>query len=87
MSAATYSKQVLEFALLGAGLWLYTRRTTARDKVGRYGLLGLVVFLVLVHVGSLLSPPPTSVGALGWVGTVVLANRAAGLLSGPPPGG
>ena len=70
--------QVLEFALLGAGLWLYTRRTTPCDKVGRYGLLGLVAFLVLIHVGSLVSPPPASVGALGWSGqlfwlTILLA--------------
>ena len=70
--------QVVEFVLLGAGLWLYMRRTTARNGVGRYGLLGLVAFLVLIHVGSLFSPPPTSVEALGWAGqllwlTVLLA--------------
>jgi len=78
--------QVVEFALLGAGLWLYMRRTTARNGKGRYGLLGLVAFLVLIHVGSLFGPPPTSVEALGWSGqlfwvTVLLAywvdhNRA-----------
>ncbi|GAB3638650.1 hypothetical protein GCM10027422_42400 [Hymenobacter arcticus] len=88
--------QVVEFALLGAGLWLYGRRTTARNKVGRYGLVGLVAFLGLVHVGGLLSPPPASVGALGWSGqlfwlTVLLAywvdrNRdAGGLPSGETP--
>jgi len=70
--------QVLEFGLLGAGLWLYARQTKARNRAGRYGLLGLVAFLVLIHVGSLLSPPPASVGALGWSGqlfwlTILLA--------------
>jgi hypothetical protein len=60
--------QVVEFALLGVGLWLYVRRTTARNGVGRYGLLGLVAFLVLIHVGGLFSPPPASVEALGWSG-------------------
>lgn len=85
--------QVVEFALLGAGLWLYGRRTTARNNVGRYGLAGLVAFLVLVHVGSLVSPPPASVAALGWSGqlfwlTILLAywvdgNRQA---SGQPSG-
>ena len=70
--------QVVEFALFGAGLWLYARRTKARNGVGRYGLLGLVAFLVVLHVGSLLSPPPASVEALGWAGqlywlTVLLA--------------
>lgn len=85
--------QVVEFAFLGAGLWLYGRRTQARNGVGRYGLLGLVAFLVLIHVGSLFSPPPASVAALGWSGqlfwlTVLLAywvdrNRA---VSGQPGG-
>lgn len=70
--------QVLEFGLLAAGLWLYAQLTQARNRVGQYGLLGLVAFLVLIHVGSLLSPPPASVDALGWSGqlfwlTVLLA--------------
>ncbi|MDO7853939.1 hypothetical protein [Hymenobacter convexus] len=70
--------QVVEFALLGLGLWLYVRRTRARNGVGRYGLVGLVAFLVLVHVGSIFSPPPTAVAAIGWGGqlmwlTVLLA--------------
>ena len=59
---------MVEFALLGAGLWLHVRRTTPCNKVGRYGLLGLVTFLVLLHVGGLFSPPSTSVEALGWSG-------------------
>lgn len=63
--------QVVEFALLGAGLWLYVRQTKARSGAGRYGLLGLVAFLVLVHVGGLLSPPPASVRALAWSAQLV----------------
>ncbi len=70
--------QLIEFFLLGVGLWRYMQRTTARNSVGRYGMLGLVAFLVLIHVGSLLSPPPASVEALAWSGqllwlTVLLA--------------
>jgi hypothetical protein len=70
--------QVVEFALLSVGLWLYVRRTQPRNRLGRYGLLGLVTFLVLIHVGGLFSPPPASVQALGWSGqlfwlTVLLA--------------
>lgn len=76
--------QVIEFALLCAGLWLYVSRTTVRDKVSRYGLLGLVAFLVLIHVGSLVSPPPASVGALGWSGRwiVAMGTRASGWVVG-----
>ena len=70
--------QVVELALLGAGLWLYVQRTTARNGAGRYGLAGLVAFLVLFHAANAFGPPPASVGALGWGGqlywvTVLLA--------------
>ncbi|OGX90738.1 hypothetical protein [Hymenobacter coccineus] len=58
--------QVVEFALLGAGLWQYARHTRPRNGAGRYGLLALVALLVLTHVASLFSPPPASVGALAW---------------------
>ncbi|MBF9221862.1 hypothetical protein [Hymenobacter ruricola] len=58
--------QVVEFALLGLGLGLYVRRTRARNGVGRYGLLGLVAFLVVSHLASIFSPPPTSVAFIGW---------------------
>lgn len=63
--------QVVEFALLGAGLWLYVRRTRARNGVGRYGLLGLVAFLVLSHLASIFSPPPASVALIGWGGQLL----------------
>ncbi|MBH8559191.1 hypothetical protein [Hymenobacter negativus] len=63
--------QVMEFALLGLGLWLYARRTSPRNGVGRYGLLGLVAFLVLVHLSSLFSPPPASVAFIGWGGQLL----------------
>jgi hypothetical protein len=85
--------QVLEFGLLSIGLWGYVQGTKARNGAGRYGLVGLVAFLVLVHVGNIFSPPPASVEALGWGGqllwlTVLLAywvdrNREA---SGQPSG-
>ena len=70
--------QVVEFALLGVGLWRYGRRTKASNGVGRYGLVGLVAFLVVSHIASTFSPPPTSVEAIGWGGqllwlTVLLA--------------
>lgn len=57
---------VVEFGLFGAGLWLYWRRTTARNRVGRYGLPVLVVFLAVAYLSSVFGPPPASVRALAW---------------------
>ena len=55
-------------ALDRIGVWLYARATQARDRVGRFGLLGLVAFLALIHAGNLYGPPPPSVTAIAWVG-------------------
>jgi hypothetical protein len=63
--AATLAVEVPIFA---AGVWLYVRSTYAKDKVGRYGLIGLVAFLALIHVGNLFGSPPPSVTAIAWVG-------------------
>ena len=63
--------QVVEFALLGLGLWLYVRRTRARNGAGRYGLLGLLAFLVLSHLASIFSPPPASATLIGWGGQLL----------------
>ena len=58
----------MEVPIFAAGVWLYVRSTHAKDKVGRYGLIGLVTFLVVIHVSNLFGPPPPSVTALAWVG-------------------
>ena len=57
---------VVEFGLLGAGLWLYVRHTRARNRSGRFGLWGLVALLVLSYLGAAFGPPPASVTALAW---------------------
>ena len=63
--AATMAVEVPIFAL---GVWLYVRSTRAKDKVGAYGLVGLVGFLALIYVGNLFGDPPPSVTAIAWVG-------------------
>jgi len=51
---------VVELAMFAAGVALYARATRARDRIGRFGLWGLVGFLLVVYVGNLLGPPPPS---------------------------
>jgi hypothetical protein len=57
---------VVELALFGGGLLLYARATFAVDRVGRWALVALVVFLVAIYWGNLLGPPPPSTRAIGW---------------------
>lgn len=58
----------LEAGLYGVGTVAYLRSTRARDRIGRWGLAALLVFLFAGWVGSLFGPPPPSVPGLAWTG-------------------
>ena len=58
----------VELGLYAVGVALYVRTTSASDRVGSIGLWTLVGFLLLVHLGNVLGPPPDSVTAIAWVG-------------------
>lgn len=58
----------LEVPLLMLGVWLYSRSTRALDGAGRWGLVGLVLFLFVVYAGNVLGSPPPSVEAIAWIG-------------------
>lgn len=57
---------VIEGLLFAVGLGLYLGATRATDRIGRYALWGLVVFLLGVYALNLASPPPPSVAAVTW---------------------
>jgi LexA-binding, inner membrane-associated putative hydrolase len=59
---------VVELAIFAAGVWLYTRTTTAADGTGRWAFVGLVVFLLVIHLMNVFGAPPPSVAAIAWVG-------------------
>jgi len=59
---------VIELPVFALGVWLYTRATSPRDAAGRWGLVSLVVFLLLVYASNLLGPPPPSAKAIAWLG-------------------
>ena len=50
-------------------------RARALDKRGRWGLVGLGAFLIVVYIANIAGPPPPSVGAIeatAFIGFVVL---------------
>jgi len=59
---------VVEVSLFVAGVFLYARATTARDRVGRFAFYGLVAFLALIYAANAMGPPPPSTQAVVYAG-------------------
>ena len=57
---------LVEFAIFTAGVWLYTRATRPRDRIGRIGFRTLVAFLAVVMIANVFGPPPPSAMAVAW---------------------
>ncbi len=50
-----------EFTLFAVGIAVYLSVTDAKDRIGKWALWPLLIFLPLVYIASLISPPPPSV--------------------------
>jgi hypothetical protein len=61
---------VVEVSMFIAGVALYAWRTRALDRIGRWGLWALLVFLAAAYVGAAFGPPPPSVEAIAWAGLI-----------------
>lgn len=59
---------ILEGLFFGIGVYLYYKVTKTKNKTGTYSLIGLIIFLVLIYISNLFSPPPDSVQAIAIVG-------------------
>ena len=63
----------VEFALFGAGVWIYASATRARDRRGSVLLWLFVAVLAALYLAAVFGPPPPSVQALaisglaGWL--------------------
>lgn len=49
---------LIEIGLFVVGVVIYMRSTSSDDKIGRWGLLALVVFLVSIYLSNIFGPPP-----------------------------
>ena len=63
---------VVELAMMAVGVWLYTRATRARDRIGRYAFAAFVGLLLVLYVGDRFSGPPPSVGDIAWTGIAAM---------------
>ena len=64
---------VVEFALFGAGAWIYVGATRPRDRAGTYAFAAFIAVLAAIYAAAVFGPPPPSVtalamsGLLGWL--------------------
>jgi membrane-bound metal-dependent hydrolase YbcI (DUF457 family) len=58
---------LVESAMFAAGVWIYARATTARDRTGRVSLRVYVAVLVGIYIGNVVGPPPPDVRSLAIV--------------------
>ena len=57
---------VVELGMFAIGVGLYLRATAPRDRIGSFGLLALVAFMLLVYFAAAFGPPPPSTAAVAW---------------------
>lgn len=62
---------IVEFGLFAAGSYLYFTATTAKNKTGTYALVGLLIFLGVMHIGNLFGPPPPNVAMIAIAGNAM----------------
>ena len=58
----------VEVTLFLLCLWLYLRSTIAIDRQGSIALWSLVVFVAIVYIANITSPPPPSARMIGYAG-------------------
>jgi hypothetical protein len=61
--------------MFACGTLIYLRTSHARDRIGRHAFWSLIVFLAVIYVANLTSPPPPSDRAVAWadiLGTLLL---------------
>lgn len=59
---------LLEGFIFSLGVYFYYKATKAKNKIGTYSLIGLIIFLSAMYVSNLVGPPPPSIEAIGIVG-------------------
>jgi hypothetical protein len=68
----------VEAAMFAAGVWIYTRVTHPRDRIGRWAFVSITAFLAIGFLANADAPPPPSVTAL-WVMALALSAVTLGV--------
>ncbi|MGV8150124.1 MAG: metal-dependent hydrolase [Candidatus Woesearchaeota archaeon] len=62
--------QIIEIAIFAFGIIIYMKYTKSKNNIGKYGLLGLVVLLFVIHLANIFGSAPPSVEIVAWAGNL-----------------
>jgi hypothetical protein len=62
---------ILECIFYFGGAWIYYRSTKPKDKIGKYALLVLVIFLAISYVLATFGPPPPNENVLKYTSLTI----------------
>jgi hypothetical protein len=71
---------LIEGSMFLAGAWMYSAATRPKNRFGRYGWSGFLLFIVMIYAANLaVSAPPSVVAieAVGFAGTFILVGWSA----------
>ena len=57
---------IIEALIFTGGLYLYSKSTKAKNKKGIYVFWSLIIFLVVIHIVNLISPPPPNSASIAY---------------------
>lgn len=61
---------LVELTIFTTGILFYLKITTHLNNKGKYGLYGLLVFLIVIYISNLFGSPPPNQEAIAWVGNL-----------------
>jgi hypothetical protein len=59
---------VVEVLIFAAGCYLYLTSTKAKNKIGNWALIALILFLIVIYFMNVFGDPPPNAEAIGYVG-------------------
>ena len=59
---------LIEGFIFMAGIYLYMKVTSSKNRTGTIALWSLIVFLVIIYISNLFGPPPPSEEPIGVIG-------------------
>lgn len=57
---------IVETAIFAGGAWIYLSTTTAKNKIGAFGLWALLAFFIFSYVSAAFGPPPPDPKTLAY---------------------